>query len=75
MVQHRQMRSDHPHSKNIFTIFHYLKEFAIKFCDSVIMVCADDKVVILVGETMPYHLVWEHRIDHLGKMKTLSLVL
>ena len=49
------MRSDHPDSKYVFTIFQYLKELAIKFRDSVIMVCADYKAVIPVGE--PDHAV------------------
>ena len=37
------MRSDHPDSKYVFTIFQYLKELAIKFRDNVIMVCAETK--------------------------------
>ena len=36
------MRLDHPDSKYIFTIFQCLKELAVKFCDNIIMVCADD---------------------------------
>ena len=44
------MRSYHPDSKYGFTIFLYLKELAVKFRDNVIMVCADNKVVIPVGE-------------------------
>ena len=50
MVQRRQMRLDHPVSKYVFTIFHYLKDLAVKFRNNVIMVCADDKAVIPVGE-------------------------
>ena len=75
MVQRRQMRSDHPHSKYIFRIFQYLKELAIEFCYNITIVCAEDKAVIPVGEPMPYHLVREHKINHLRKMATLSLVL
>ena len=44
------MKSDHPDSKYVFTILQYLKELAAKFCDNVIVVCADDKAVIPVGE-------------------------
>ena len=36
-------------------IFQYLKELAVKFHDKVVMVCADDKAVIPVGE--PDHAV------------------
>ena len=37
------MRSGHPDSKYVFTIFQYLKELAIKFRDNAIMVCAESK--------------------------------
>ena len=55
MIQNRQMSSDHPDSKYVFTLFQYLKELAIKFQDHTIMICTDDKPVIPVAE--PGHAV------------------
>ena len=50
MAQRRQMRSDHPDSKNVFTLFKYLKELAVKFQDHTMMIYADGKTVTPVGE-------------------------
>ena len=49
------MRLDHPGSKYIFMIFQYLKELAVKFRNNIIMVCADNKAFLPVGE--PDHAV------------------
>ena len=57
MVQRRQMRSEHADSKYAYIQYQYGKEFAVKFKfkDECLMVCADDKAIILVGE--PAHAV------------------
>ena len=55
IVQRRQMRSEHGDSKYAYVQYQYGKEFAVKFKDDCIMVCADDKAIIPVGE--PDHAV------------------
>lgn len=55
LVQRRQMRSEHSDSKYGFIQYKYGKQFAVKYRENCIMVCADDKAVIPVGE--PNHAV------------------
>ena len=54
-VQRRQLRANHDDAKYVFHQQRYLKEFAVKFREHTIMVSADDKAVIPVGE--PEHAV------------------
>ena len=49
-VQIRQLRHDHPDSKNCSIILKYARQFACLYRDIVTYMSVDDKVIISVGE-------------------------
>ena len=54
-VQRRQLRGNHDDSKYVFHQQRYIKEFAIRYRDHTILISADDKAVVPIGE--PDHAV------------------
>ena len=49
-VQTRQSRVQHQDSRYVAMLYHYLKEFCVKFRDYTTFVCLDDKAVVPIGE-------------------------
>ena len=50
MVQARQFRKSHPDAHYASALFHYQREFAVKFKSYTTFICVDDKHRAKVGE-------------------------
>ena len=49
-VQKRQLHKSHPDSKYVMVLLKYVKEYAVRFADHVVLVSVDDKVIVPGGE-------------------------
>lgn len=49
-VQKRQLRKSHPDSKYVMVLLKYVREYAVRFADHVLLASIDDKAIVPVGE-------------------------